>query len=242
MEINYHFLDCGPDFEYHDKRRSVFQDIYAEMLSRESSLKGKVLDVGCGHGHNPVISKLIHLIGELDGVDPFPVVEPHPNIKNRWTCRMEDIPVKPNTYDMAYSYNVVEHISDENAFLSKIMEILKPGGIYWSMSPNARHPFTWGVRLLQAMKLKDIYNNKVKTKGNNYPAYYRLCSDMKVLKGVKNQSLPVSKLDFFYIQNVQWDTFFPENLRFVPHIVDRFVILHKPRMSNIFMFRAQKRQ
>ncbi len=153
---------------------------------------------------------------------------------------MEDIPVPADTYDMAYSYNVIEHVLNERSFLAKAVEILKPGAVYWSMSPNARHPFTWAVRALQGLKLKDIYRKSISPQANDYPAYYRLCSDTKVLRAIIDQNLPVSRIDFYYVPNVQWDSFFPSILRFLPHMIDRGIILRNPPMSNIFMFRIEK--
>ncbi|MDD5036827.1 MAG: methyltransferase domain-containing protein [Methylococcaceae bacterium] len=238
--INYHYLDCNRELSYHDDTRSLFQDIYAQMLAAEASIAGKVLNIGCGHGVDPTLNKVEHLLGQIDGVDPFPAVDPHPLIGNRWTCRMEDIPVPQNTYDMAYSYNVVEHVLDEGSFLAKTIDVLKPGAVYWSMSPNARHPFTLAVRLLQAVKLKYLYRKSIAPQANDYPAYYRLCSDVKVLRAIKDRSLPVSQIDFYYVQCVQWDSYFPRKLHFLPHIIDRGIILRNPLMSFIFMFRIEK--
>jgi SAM-dependent methyltransferase len=153
---------------------------------------------------------------------------------------MEEIPVPSNTYDLAYSYNVVEHVVDETSFLAKTIEVLKPGGVYWSMSPNARHPFTVIVRIMQALGIKYLYRRSIAPQANNYPAYYRLCNAAKVLKAIEKLDLPVSKIDFFLIPNVQWDTFFPHRLRFVAHLIDRAIVLNAPSMSNIFMFRIEK--
>lgn len=238
--VNYHYLDYGRGYSYHDSRRAYFQELYAEMLAAEPGLSGRVLDIGCGHGANPTLVKIAHRICRLDGVDPFPVVAPHPLIAQRWACRLEDVPVEPNTYDMAYSYNVVEHVEDEASFLAKAVDILKPGGVYWSMSPNARHPFTAAVRLLQATGLKLYYRKVFAPQSNDYPAYYRLCSDTRVLGAIERQSLPVSKVDFYYLHNVQWDTFFPSGFRLLPRLLDRLVILRYPRAANIFMFRIEK--
>jgi 2-polyprenyl-3-methyl-5-hydroxy-6-metoxy-1,4-benzoquinol methylase len=133
LTVNYHYVDCHRDFNHYDAKCSYFQDFYADNLAREPAVSGHILDIGCGHGMNPTIDKIAHLLGQVDGVDPFPVVKPHPLITNRWTCEMEDIPVPANTYDMAYSYNVVEHVLSEGPFLAKAIEVLKPGGVYWSM-------------------------------------------------------------------------------------------------------------
>jgi hypothetical protein len=108
------------------------------------------------------------------------------------------------------------------------------------MSPNAKHPFTVIVRIMQALRLKYLYRRSIAPQANDYPAYYRLCNAAKVLKAIEKLDLPVARIDFFLIPNVQWDTFFPRRLRFIAHLIDRAVVLHAPSMSNIFMFRVQK--
>lgn len=239
---NYHYMNCTSRYSYHDLRRSSFQEAYAEKLASEPGIRGNVLDIGCGHSINPTLSKISHLIGNLDGVDPFPVLDPPRLLRNRWTCCLEDIPVLPNTYDLAYSYNVVEHVSNEAAFLSKVIDILKPGGVYWSMSPNAWHPFSISVQILQATRLKDLYRRKLAPKGNDYPAFYRLCSSERVLRAVRTAFIPIASADFYYYPNVQWDTFFPPALKGIPRFLDKALLLHAPRNANIFMFRIEKRQ
>jgi hypothetical protein len=96
------------------------------------------------------------------------------------------------------------------------------------------------VRLLQTMKLKNVYRKSLAPQANDYPVYYRLCHDAKVLHAIRNLNIPVSKIDFFYIPNVQWDTFFPPKWRALAHIVDRLLVLNLPSMSNIFLFRIEK--
>lgn len=238
--INHHYIDCDNDWQHHDVKRSYFQDYYARLLAREPGLGGRVLDIGCGHSVNPTLSKISDLIGSLDGVDPFPVITPSPLINQRWTCQLEDLPVPENTYDMAYSYNVVEHVSDPSSFLDKAIGIIKPGGAYWSMSPNANHPFSRSVRLLEATRLKKIYLKSFGVKGNDYPAYYRLCSSARVLKALRKTHRDIASVDFYFVPNVQWDRFFPSRLRALPRLIDDHFILKRPRLSNIFMFRIEK--
>jgi 2-polyprenyl-3-methyl-5-hydroxy-6-metoxy-1,4-benzoquinol methylase len=242
MEVNYHALDVNTDFSYHDKRRAHFQQLYADFLVNEPGLRGKVLDIGCGHGTNPTLERIKHLLGHVDGVDPFPVVQPHPLIQERWTCALEDLPVPAASYDMAYSYNVIEHVDNPNVFLRKAVELIKPGSCYWSMSPNTWHPFSIAVRALQAVNLKNAYRNTIAPQANDYPAHYKLCSAARVLRAIKQEQLNVAKIDFYYIHCVQWDSFFPASLRFVPHSIDSTLILRTQSLANIFMFRIQKGQ
>jgi SAM-dependent methyltransferase len=240
IEVNYHYLDVKSTFEYYDKDRSNFQRIYGIYLSSEAGVSGRVLDIGCGHGVNPSFHIFADRLGQLDGVDPFPAIEPPKHLSNRWNCVLEEIPVSASTYDMAYSYTVVEHVKDIGPFLKKAIEIIKPGAAYWSMSPNARHPFTWVTRIVQRLGLKNNYRKTVNPLANDYPAYYKLSNDAKILNAVNCMRLPVSRIDFYYIPNVHWDHYFPKRLRSIPHILDRIIILRKPKMSFIFMFRIQK--
>ena len=239
-KVNIHYLNEYRSYAEHDLTRSEFQDIYAELLSLEKSLSGHVLDIGCGHGTNPTIEKIKHQLVNVDGVDPFPIQEPHPLIKRRWVCKLEDIPIPDSTYDLAYSYNVVEHVSDVDSFLTKTVNLLKPGGIYWSMSPNYDHPFASAVRLMQALRLKKIYRRLFAPQVNDYPAYYRMCRASFLLSAIRNNGLPVKRLDLYYVHNVQWETFFPIGLKFIPRAIDKLYTLRRPDCANIFMFRLEK--
>jgi 2-polyprenyl-3-methyl-5-hydroxy-6-metoxy-1,4-benzoquinol methylase len=240
IEVNYHYLNVNRTFKYYDNNRFNFRRIYGSYLRLEPGLSGRVLDIGCGHGVNGSFEVFADRLGQLDGVDPFPVIAPPGHLANRWTCALEDIPVSSSTYDIAYSYFVVEHIDNIGPFLKKAIEIIKPGGAYWSMSPNARHPFTWLTRIVQRLGLKNVYRKNVNKITNDYPSYYNLSNDAKILKAIKNMQLPVSRVDFYYVQNINWDTYFPKNLRVIAHFLDRIILLRKPKTSFIFMFRITK--
>ncbi|QGM47137.1 class I SAM-dependent methyltransferase [Methylocystis heyeri] len=240
MVVNYHFIDVGGCYSDYDADRGNFQRIYGEFINQEKALSGRVLDIGCGHGLNPSYKYFSNRINWLDGVDPFPVMEPPTHLVNRWVCPLENIPVPSETYDVAYSYNVVEHVEDAKPFLRKATDILKPGGVYWSMSPNYHHPFTFVTRLIQRSGVLALYRRYVNPMANDYPAYYRLSNDKVILRAIADQHLPVSKIDLYYVQNVQWDVYFPRAIRSIAHILDKILILRSPKRSFILMFRLER--
>jgi len=234
MQLNLHHLDCGQSFAHYHTDRSNFQRFFAERLLAEPGLHGSVLDIGCGHGINPCLDRILMPGLVIDGVDPFPVVDPSNHLRNRWTSRLEDLAVPDSSYDLAFSYNVIEHVEDGPSFMRKAIALLKPGGVYWAVAPHGRHPFTLAVRLVQAVGLKRLYRACVNRRSNDYPAWYRLCSVAGLRRALRDCVDEVASVDVFLLHNVQWDVYFPPCLRFVPHLVDRVAIL--PRSSREFIF------
>ena len=76
MVIDRSYLHIGEDYDYYANSRDNFQAIYGNILKNEPGIAGRVLDIGCGHGSNPAYPYFSASIGQLDGVDPFPMVEP----------------------------------------------------------------------------------------------------------------------------------------------------------------------
>jgi SAM-dependent methyltransferase len=233
-------MDVGQTFDYYDRNRSNFQAIYGNLLRAEAALAGRVIDIGCGHGDNPSYPFFSDRLGQLDGVDPFPMIEPVSKLTNRWTCGVEELPVPDETYDLAYSYNVVEHIAVVDDFLRKVVAIIKPGSCYWSMSPNYYHPFTILTRMIQRSGLLSLYRKRVNSNANDYPAYYVMSNEKNIVESIKRQNLPIARIDFYYIPNVNWDSYFPKRLRFIGHLIDNLFLLRNYRRSFIFMFRIEK--
>lgn len=54
---------------------------------------------------------------------------------------IEDAPLKPNSFDLVTSMSVIEHISDDNAAIRKIWDLLKPGGKLLISLPCASEAF-----------------------------------------------------------------------------------------------------
>ncbi len=132
---------------------------------------------------------------------------------------MEDAEGIPDgSYDLAIALLVVEHVADPRRFLERVFRLLKPGGVFYATTPSSHHPFAWMVRAVEAMGLKGLAARRSGTKINTYPAYYLMNSRRAVVPLARE--LGFSRAEFFMYPCINWDTYFPQALRFIPHLYD----------------------
>ena len=223
MKVSSQFESLGT-YGALDADRGGFQQRFVDLVMPDARLAQRVLDVGCGGRFPPELTQLRSAIHALDGVDPNPAVLRHDGLMNRWKGRLEDNPVPAATYDLILSYNVVEHVDNPGRFLNAVGCALKPGGVFWFLTPHARHPFAWAVRLVQGSGLRRFWRRNLhgehgQTIVNDYPAYYRMNSARAIRHWTDEQMF--ASVCFHYLPCMQWDTYFPVRLRWLPHLYDR---------------------
>ena len=99
-------------------------------------------------------------------------------VANRYCSTLEEADLKPETYDLLYSFYVFEHVLDPECFLAAASRCLKPGGSLFFITPNGNHYFSYLasflakinmqhrlLRMLRPAELVDSYH---------YPAVYKL--------------------------------------------------------------------
>ncbi len=219
------------------KDRSGFVRAFRTLLYAEPSLKGRVLDIGCGKGRmNELLSDFPQQCSSLDGVDPSEDVLEHPFLINRWHSTFEDAPIPPHAYDLAVAYNVVEHLRHPENFMRQLARVLKPGGVFWALTPHALHPFCWISRTLQEVGLKHGIASRHKNV-NDYPAYYRLNRKGKITRLAQRNGFSNATIYYFPCEN--WDSYFPRVLKWAPHLFDAAVGMRLPQFMQILAFRLQ---
>ena len=110
-----------------------------ELAARE--VRGKrVIDVGCGEGYGPAL--LASAAERVLGVDiAVEVVEhardayPAPNLSFE-VMNVNHLGVADASFDVAVSFQVVEHLTDEAGYFREISRVLKPGGSALLTTPN----------------------------------------------------------------------------------------------------------
>ncbi len=117
----------------------------SEALSFLAPPLGDVLDVGCAEGAN---ADALRAAGtsRLTGIEVderFAAVA-----RSRYdevvTASVEDVlPWPPGSFDTVLSYDVLEHLRDPWSVLTRLRELLRPGGRVHVALPNARHTSVW---------------------------------------------------------------------------------------------------
>ncbi len=143
----------------------IHQRLTKAYVVAEEFVSGNLLEIGCGEGRG--FSYLKPFISEYTAVDKIEsailkLQEKHPEGK---FIRM-DIPplhhLEDNTYDSIVSFQVIEHIEDDEFFLKEIYRVLKPGGIALLTTPNrkmslSRNP--WHIREYLPKELEKLAAN-----------------------------------------------------------------------------------
>ncbi len=120
-----------------------FGDNWDNTLLRESILKQlqpecDVLDLGAGAGI--VTQTRFHDQGvRICGVDPDPRVMENPYLNEAHVGFGEKIPYGPETFDVVFCNNVLEHLEQPEQVFAEVSRVLKPGGCFVSKTPNRWH-------------------------------------------------------------------------------------------------------
>lgn len=104
---------------------------------------GTVVDVGCGSGHGLPILRAGGARGVI-GLDWDPTVVQRARAAHATDtvevveADLTDLPLVNDTFDMVVSSHVVEHIAEDDLFLSELVRITRPGGHVVVCTPNRR--------------------------------------------------------------------------------------------------------
>lgn len=113
-----------------------------ELVTRWVVLDGKrVLDVGCGVGmYTAQFGRLgAHAVGvELD----FAVArQARARLAGIFLAPAENLPFADRSFDVSFSHEVIEHVTDDRAAAAEMARVVRPGGRIVLYAPNRLYPF-----------------------------------------------------------------------------------------------------
>jgi 2-polyprenyl-3-methyl-5-hydroxy-6-metoxy-1,4-benzoquinol methylase len=183
----------------------VHQRLFFAYVEAGKQLSGKVLEVGCGVGRG--LDILIENCAEFTAIDKneqliqfLQTKYPQQHFITQNIPPFKDLP--SNTYDFVVSFQVIEHIQADNAYLQEIYRVLKPGGKAMITTPNIKLSLTrnpWHVREYTAEQLEKLfkkYFQQVDTKG--------VAGNEKVMDYYEQNKKAVRKITRWDIFNLQY--------------------------------------
>lgn len=127
----------------------VLQRSIVAYIRASEMLSGKVLEIGTGSGYGikyiaPVVSEYI----TVDKFKPSLDFSEYQNIRFV-QCVVPPLPFEDDVFDFVVSFQVIEHIKDDDRFVKEIQRVLKPGGKFIVTTPNIKTTLTrnpWHIR------------------------------------------------------------------------------------------------
>ena len=140
--------------EYYRRRYTQLKPCWTHATARYQGLITKhikshfsILDLGCGRGG--VVERLGDT-GAWIGIDPdYDSLKSHRRPHFLRTCAdANTLPVAKHSCDIVVSSWVMEHLSDPELVFKEIARVLRPGGHFFFLTPNAKHPIPRLSRML----------------------------------------------------------------------------------------------
>ena len=96
-----------------------------------------IIDVGCGMGEfADSLEALGHSVSRVDGADHCVAYNRKKHYCNCTNLESDALPFADNTFDMAVSLDVIEHLWNTDHYLSEIKRVVKPNGYIILSTPN----------------------------------------------------------------------------------------------------------
>ena len=141
----------------------VFQRSYLAYVEAAKLISGNVLEIGTGSGYGiELLSSKADKFLTIDKFESTVGSEASKTIENVDFRQMNVPPLTGldnNQFDFVVSFQVIEHIKKDTAFVKEIHRVLKPGGKFIHTTPNkkmslSRNP--WHIREYTVNELADL--------------------------------------------------------------------------------------
>ena len=200
----------------------IFQRHLIAYKEAANLVSGTVLEIGSGEGYG--IIELAPKAEHYIAIDKYEtLISDELKVSNNITFIQSEVPplkeIEDNSVDFVVSFQVIEHIQDDEQFLHEIHRVLKPGGKAILTTPNIMMSITrspWHIREYTTEQMGEI----LKSSFDNFELKGVFGND-KVMDYHKKNKEAVRKITRFDILNMQY--WLPRWILEIPYdILNRF--------------------
>ncbi len=186
--------DPSDNFVY--QRSRLAYHFAADLVS------GKVLEIGTGTGYGvDIIAPKAAEFVTLDKSLPTFDVDALPTNVETISANVPPIPFGSTLFDAVVSFQVIEHIEQDDKFVEEVYRVLKPGGVAIISTPNAPMSLTrnpWHVREYTADQFHGLLSKKFE-----HVERYGVVGNEQVMEYYNKNRESVRRVTRFDIFNLQ---------------------------------------
>ncbi len=206
----------------------VIEDVYMSSLGAytiyamhgasyrfvEALCTGKrILDLGCGSGYGSY--RIAHHAEKVQAVDVSADAVsyarhryPHPNLTFSQISPQAPLPFDDESFDVVLSFQVIEHVTDEDAYLLQAHRVLKPGGTLVVITPDRQHRLLPGQQPWNRWHIREYSQTQLNL---------RIARHFSIKRSLRmGAPWPVSSTEIRRYRRTKWLTL-PVTLPFIPN-------------------------
>lgn len=130
----------------------IHQRLLQAYYLAQPYIQGDLLEIGCGEGRGiellkPLCENYLGLDKSQEILDALTLKYPDLNFKQMVIPPLKDL--ASDRFDVVVSFQVIEHIKNDELYLKEIHRVLKPGGKALITTPNRKKSLTrnpWHIR------------------------------------------------------------------------------------------------
>lgn len=176
--------------------------LFLNEIERHTPGEGAILDLGCGD--NRMLDAWRNPRRQVWGVD----FHKHPALADPADFHLLEtdgtIPFDDGSFDLIVSRWVLEHVVSPDRFLAEVARVMRPGGMFVSLTVNAKHYVSWLARLFhiaphswtQAL----IHRVLGRAHEDTFTTYYRLNSRGRMDRAARQAGFEVIHSRFYASQ------------------------------------------
>jgi 2-polyprenyl-3-methyl-5-hydroxy-6-metoxy-1,4-benzoquinol methylase len=182
----------------------IHQRLLKAYYLAQDEVKGDLLEIGCGEGRG--VHLLEDKVKSFTGIDK--ITEVVENLSGKYpqaSFKQANIPpldFDDEQFDSVISFQVIEHIKDDESYIKEIARVLKPGGIAMITTPNIKKSLSrnpWHIREYTASQLTELcqpYFSEVSMQG--------VTGNDKVMEYYEQNKASVQRLMRFDVLKLQY--------------------------------------